>query len=244
MEVRPAEFARIAGVTRASISEKIKKKRLIVNAAGFLDTENPVNAAYISKHRQKQAEADVADQIKAGGGKSFTGETFSGNAAPADDLALMQAAGLPARELLDMKLREIVLRYPGIDKIERYAKILKDTTMSAEREQRIQERALTLIPKDFVIARLFGFIEGMVKQLLEYPESAVDRIIALANTESETTRIEVVETMSNGISQIIGGAKDAVVSELNSLRSKYQNEMKNYDRIEEIRDAIEEARND
>jgi hypothetical protein len=250
MEVIPAQFARMAGVSRASISDKIKNKTLIVNAAGMLDTENPVNAAYLSKHRRRQAETDAAEQIKASGKKSFPGETFSGSGPPhtaasrPDDFTLMAVAGVPARELLNMTLREIVLKYPGIDKIERYAKILKDTTMSAEREQRIQERALTLIPKDFVISRLFAFIEGIVKQIIEFPEAVADRIIALASTETETTRIEVIETLTNGLTQIIGGAKENVIAELNSLKSKYQKDLETHDQIEQIKEAIEEARNE
>ncbi|MCL2139967.1 MAG: hypothetical protein FWH41_10625, partial [Treponema sp.] len=227
MEVKPATFARIAGVSRASVSEKMKKKTLIVNAAGFLDTENPVNAAYISRHGQKRAEAEAAEQIQAGGSKSFTSETPKVN--NPDDFIIMQAAGVSARGLLNMTLREIVLKYPGLDKIERYAKILKDATMAAEREQRIQERGLTLIPKDFIISRLFSFLEGLVKQIVEYPESAVDKIIAIANTESKTTRIEIVEIMINELSQIVSGAKNTIIAELNGLKSKYQKEIQNQD---------------
>jgi hypothetical protein len=252
MEVKQAEFARMVGVSSVAIFKKIKNKTLIVNAAGFLDTDNPVNAAYLSKHRRKAEEAAAAEQIKAGGAapiKSFTSETFSGNgppstASPPNDFALMAVAGVPARALLNMTLREIVTKYPGIDKIERYAKILKDTTMSAEKEQRILERALTLIPKDFVISRLFNFIEGIMKQLLEYPDSVVDRVIALAVAESETTRIDIVETMTNGLTQIISGAKDNIISELNGLKNKYQNDITAHNQIEEIKEAIEEARND
>jgi hypothetical protein len=245
MEVTQAEFARLSGVSRASISEKIKHKTLIINAASMLDTENPVNAAYLSKHKQRRAEEDAAEVIKTSDKKSFTGETFSGNGPPRpDDFSLMQSAGVPAQEMLNMTLREIVYNFPSIDKIERYSKILKDTTMSAEREQRIQERALTLIPKDFVISRLFGFIEGLVKSIVEYPESAADRIIALASSESETTRIEVVETMTSGLSQIISGAKETIVSELNSLKNKYQKEIQSHDQLEELKEAIEESRNE
>jgi ADP-dependent phosphofructokinase/glucokinase len=214
----------------------------------MLDTENPVNAAYLSKHRRRQAETDAAKQIKASGKKSFPGETFSGSGPPhtaarPDDFSLMAVAGVPARELLNMTLREIVLKYPGIEKIERYSKILKDTTMSAEREQRIQERALTLIPKDFVISRLFAFIEGIVKQIIEFPEAVVDRVIALASTETETTRIEVIETLINGLTQIIGGAKENIIAELNGLKSKYQKDIETHDQIEQIKEAIEDARN-
>jgi hypothetical protein len=248
MEVKPAEFARIAGVSRPSISEKIKNKTLIVNAAGMLDTENPVNAAYISRHKQKRAETEAAGYINAGAAKSFTGETLRGTgpppAATPDDFALAQLAGVSARELLNMTLREIVLKYPGLDKIERYAKILKDTTMSAEREQRINERGLTLIPKDFVISQIFSFIESLVKQLLEYPESSADRIIALASAGGESNRIEIIETMTGGISRIIAGAKDSVIGKLNGLKSKYQKDDQDKRPLEEIKEAIEEARNE
>jgi hypothetical protein len=244
MEVKPAEFARMAGVSRASISEKIKNKTLIVNAAAMLDTDNPVNAAYLSKHRQKQAEQAMAAEIKAGDQKSFTGKTFSGSGPPLDDAALILATGLPARELLNMTMREIVTKYPGIDKIERYSKILKETTMTAEKEQRIQERGLTLISKDFTISRLFAFIDDLINRLIEYPESAVDKIIALAISESETTRIDIVETMADGISRIIAGSKKTILSELNSLKNKYQKEIQNHDRIEEIKEAFRETLNE
>jgi hypothetical protein len=248
MEVTQAEFARMAGVSRASIGEKIKNKTLILNSGARLDTDNPVNAAYLSKHGQKRAEAAAAEQIKSTGLKSFPGETFTGSSPPAgprpDDFALMRAAGVPARDMLNMTLREIVLQFPGVDKIERYSKILKDITMSAEREQRIQERDLTLIPKDFVMSRLFPFLEGLIKRIIEYPDSAVDRIIALAITESETTRIDIVETMTAGLSQIVNNSKDLIITELNSLKSKYQKDIQNHDRIEEIKEAIEEARNE
>ena len=50
-EVIPAEFARICAVAPSVISRKIANKTLIRNAAGLLDTENPVNARYIAKRR-------------------------------------------------------------------------------------------------------------------------------------------------------------------------------------------------
>jgi ADP-dependent phosphofructokinase/glucokinase len=72
----------------------------------------------------------------------------------------------------------------------------------------------------------------------------VDRIIALASNENETTRIEVVETMTSGLSQIISGAKETIISELNSLKSKYQKEIQNHNQLEELKEALEESRNE
>jgi hypothetical protein len=247
MEVKPAEFARMAGVSRPSISEKTKNKTLIVNAAGMLDTENPVNAAYIARHKQKRAEAEAADYIKSAGTPGPAPSEVSPAkllqpAQPPDDFQLSQRAGLP-RELLNLTLRELVLKYPGIDKIERYAKILKEITASAEKDQRMQERSLALIPKDFVVSRVFVFLETLAKQALEYPDSIADKIIALACSGGENIRTVIIETMRDGIGRILTGAKDQVASELKTLKNKYQNNDQT-DRIEEIKDAIEEARNE
>jgi hypothetical protein len=241
MEVRPAEFARLSGVSRPSISGKIKNKTLIVNAAGMLDTDNPVNARYISNHNQKAAQAAAAEIV------SPVKPTAPGAASPAapllDDYAIAQLALTP-REVLGLTIRELVLKFPGLDKIERYAKILKDVTMSAEKEQRIKERGLTLIEKDFVVSRLFGFIDTLTKQSLDFPEAVADRIIALSKAQGEAARNDVILIMREGIGRVIAGAKDQVITELNVLKSKYQNDSRNDDKFDELKQAIEEVRNE
>jgi hypothetical protein len=241
MEVKPAEFARLAGVSRPSISGKIKNRTLIVNAAGLLDTDNPINARYISTHNQKAAQAAAAEIV------SPVKPTAPGAASPAapllDDYAIAQLALTP-REVLGLTIRELVLKFPGLDKIERYAKILKDVTMSAEKEQRIKDRGLTLIEKDFVVSRLFGFIDTLTKQSLDFPEAVADRIIALSKAQGEAARNDVILIMREGIGRVIAGAKDQVITELNVLKSKYQNDSRNDDKFDELKQAIEEARNE
>jgi uncharacterized protein with ParB-like and HNH nuclease domain len=161
----------------------------------------------------------------------------------ADDYAIAQLALTP-RDVLGLTIRELVLKFPGLDKIERYAKILKDVTMSAEKEQRIKERGLTLIEKDFVVSRLFGFIDTLTKQSFDFPESVADRIIALSKAQGEAARNDVVLIMREGIGRVIAGAKDQVIAELNVLKSKYQNDSRNDDKFDELKQAIEEARNE
>jgi hypothetical protein len=248
MEVKPAEFARLAGVSRPSISGKIKNKTLIVNAAGLLDTDNPVNARYISTHNQKAAQAAAAEYASKGGDiVSPVKPPAPGAASPAaplvDDYAIAQLALTP-REVLGLTIRELVLKFPGLDKIERYAKILKDVTMSAEKEQRIKERGLTLIEKDFVVSRLFGFIDTLTKQSLDFPEAVADRIIALSKAQGESARNDVILIMREGIGRVIAGAKDQIITELNVLKSKYQNDSRNDDKFDELKQAIEEGRNE
>jgi hypothetical protein len=77
-----------------------------------------------------------------------------------------------------MTIRELVIAHSGVQGIERYTKILRDLTATAEKEQRTKERGLNLIEKDFVTSRLFAFVDVVCKQIIEYPESAADAIIA------------------------------------------------------------------
>ena len=130
MEVLPAEFARQAGVTRQSISAKIKNGTLIQNSAGKLDTENPVNAGYLNMKRQ-QTEATHVIKSENNGGQ---GNVVSRIGIPAvrnyTDEMSAQRIGVPA-ELLGLSLKDLVLRYGGILPLEKHAKVLKILTESA-----------------------------------------------------------------------------------------------------------------
>jgi hypothetical protein len=238
MEVKPAEFARLAGVSRQSIGGKIKNKSLIINAAGMLDTENPVNAAYISRHGRGGGmgypAAAPPPETNAGAAQAPP-ITWSG---PENDLVMAKAASVPA-ELLGLTLRELVVKYGGnLLNLEKHAKILRDLTMASEKEQRIQERRLALIEKDFVTSRLFQFINVLMKQLLEYPDAISASLVAVALSKGETARPDVTAKMKEGIEKIISGAKNQVIAELNGLRTKYQG---GEDKIENMLSAMEEA---
>jgi hypothetical protein len=244
MEVKPAEFARLAGVSRQSIGGKIKNKSLIINTGGMLDTENPVNAAYISRHGR-------------GGGMGYPAAAFSPEqsagaggavgAAPSlpivwngteNDLVMAKAAGVPA-ELLGLTLRELVVKYGGnLLNLEKHAKVLRDLTMASEKEQRIQERRLALIEKDFVTSRLFQFVDVLMKQLLEYPDAISASLVAVALSKGQGARADVTAKMKEGIEKIISGAKNQIIAELNGLRTKYQG---GEDKIENMISDIEEA---
>jgi hypothetical protein len=183
-EVIPAEFARICGVAASVISRKITNKTLIRNAAGMLDTENPVNKRYAEKRRLKSNNkaldyVDVTDDIS-------------------------EYAGLP-QHLLGLTLRELVTKFKGLPGMQDYVKMLKDLSAADERDQKVRERRLQLIEKDFVIARLIQYLDTLMKQLLEYPESVVDGIIDLVQAVGGAARLDVSRKLETGISKIIKG---------------------------------------
>jgi hypothetical protein len=99
-EVKPAEFARICGVAPSVISRKIKNGTLIRNAAGFLDTDNPVNSRYASRRRLKSNDKALAT-VDGESAKKPPPIDFSA----VSDLEISEYAGLPQR-LLGLTLRE------------------------------------------------------------------------------------------------------------------------------------------
>jgi hypothetical protein len=231
-EVKQAEFARICGVAPSVISRKIKNGTLIRNAAGFLDTDNPVNSRYASKRRLNSTDKALA-AVDGEGAKKPTPIDFSA----ISDFEISEYAGLPQR-LLGLTIRELVIKFRGMDGMDRYVKMLKDLSAADERTQKVQERRLQLVEKDFVVARLFQYLDVLMRQILEYPESAVDGIISLVQAEGGAARQEVSRTMENGLSRIIRDSKDQIIKELSGLRSKYQ-EKDGLD--EKIKEAVAEA---
>jgi hypothetical protein len=234
-EVKPAEFARICGVAPSVISRKIKNGTLIRNSALMLDTENPVNKRYSERRRLKSNEKAL-DAVDGNGEKKLAPVDFTTLA----DHEIAEYAGLPQR-LLGLTLRELVLKFKGLPGMQDYVKMLKDLSAADERDQKVRERRLQLIEKDFVIARLIQYLDGLMKQLLEYPESAVDGIISLVQAEGSAARLDVSRTMERGISKIIKDAKEQLIKELSGLRSKYQDDDGLDDKIKDaVAEAIEE----
>lgn len=224
-----------------------------------------------------------------------------------------------ANRMLNMTLRELLQNYNGLDGVEKYAKILKDLMAADERAQRIQERRQLQIPKDFVISRLFGYLNQQNSRLLDLPESMADQVIALAQTgaaatqpntgaaqattaqtgapapqssapvapitapqvdetlqtgttnpqeiaqladaalsvesvltENNTTpdvetavslndtRQKIVNYLRDNITRCIGGAKQAVISELKMLQAKYSEADNTQDQLNDIYEALNE----
>jgi hypothetical protein len=130
-----------------------------------------------------------------------------------------------------MTIRELVMAHTSAQGIERYARTLRDLTATAEKEQRTNERGLKLIDKDFVTSRLFTFVDAICKQIIEYPESAADSIIAKVLSEGPEARPSLVSMMQEALGRIIAETKNQIVKELTGLKGKYEKEG---DKIPEI----------
>lgn len=249
MEVIAAEFARMAGVSRMAISGKIKNGTLILNSGGKLDTDNPLNRTYLDKKREKQKATLQAQELSKAVAQINENRTkekvtirkSSSLPEPDGELKTGQADDMAAC-MLNSTLQELIMRYGDTKGIADYAKILRDLTAADEREQKTQERRMLQIPKDFVVSRLFSFVDQLMNKLLDVPESVSDQVIALALSADENTRRQdVINVLSDNLTRCIAGCKEHIISELNGLKGKYdRQEDDSATAIADLSDKLEE----
>lgn len=240
MEVSLAEFARMAGVSRAAISTKKKNHTLVINSAGKLDTDNPLNRSYLDRRRQMSQQQFAARQIA----EEATAQTTSHVRSAAYTAAVPYAGNATgttgaAQEALNMTLRDLVIKHGSIDNIERYAKILRDLTAADERDQKIQARRLTQVPRDFVVSRLFSFEDQLMNKLLDVPENVVDQIIAVALADSDTKRQDIINILNDNLTRCVAGSKEHIINEVNALRGKYERQETEADALAELNDRLD-----
>jgi hypothetical protein len=232
VEYKQADFCKTYGLEPSTVSKAIKRGALQKNTAGLIDDEHTLNKVFLAKHRLKSTNEALADD-----GKNTERVVSRIDFSALDDEEIARHAGLP-RKLLGMSIRELVIKFKGLDGLQDYIKMLRDLAAADEKDQKTQERRLQLVEKDFIISRIIQFLDVLLKQLLEWPDGAVDGIIATVQSAGAASRHDVVSLMEKGLMEIIKDAKGQVIKEINSLRAKYQEAD---DISEKIKEAVAEA---
>lgn len=236
MEVTPAEFARQAFVSRQSINGKLKSGTLVLNSAGKLDTDNPVNRAYLDKHQQKLKQEAATEAFL----QKQKQEISQQAAIQADDLmdSIQSSSSLSAAQIKNLTLGEIVRKFGSMDGIDKFVKLQKDLVTIEEKDQRLQEKRLQQLPRDFVIARLFGFQQQQASRILDVPEAAADQLQAIVLANPSDSRQKIIDYLRDLLSRAIGGAKEHIINELQSLKAKYSDDSESLsDKIDALMEA-------
>lgn len=233
MEVTQSVFASMAGVNRASICVGIKKKSLVMNSAGKLDTDNPVNRRYLDKHQKKLQEAHSFETF---GEQVELGAVQKAAVAPKNLEADRNGV---AGNLLNLTMRELIQQHGNMANVERYAKLVKDLTVADEKEQRIQERRLEQIPKDFVQASVFGFLEALMNKLLDLPERIADQAVAYVQADADTARSKIKNLLSDDITAAITDSKNQIIGGIENMKGRYSQEDSLRDIVSDVMEKAE-----
>ena len=145
-----------------------------------------------------------------------------------------------AKLMQDLTLKQLLRTFGTVDNVERYSKILRDLSTADEREQKTQERRLEQIPRDFVVQNLFGYVDQLMNQLLDVPESVCDQIVAVLTAGGDDMRVNVIHILSDNLTRCISGAKEHITNEINGLRGKYEKQDAAVDQL--VSEKLEEMR--
>lgn len=247
MEVTGAVFARMCGVSRATITilRKSGSSKIVVNSAGRIDTDNPVNRIYMEQHQAKmKTKLELCGMENAAHSYDSTLSASAVIPAMSVPATTEQSAGNfaatkktntsgTADELLKLPVGQLIRKYGSIDGVEKYSKILTNLTIAAEREQRLQERQMLQIPRDFVKTQLFAYIDQLMNQILDIPESISDQVIAVSLAGGDDVRMKVMHIISDNLTKCISGAKEHITNEMYALKGKY-------DRQDTVREIVAE----
>ena len=244
------EFSRLANISQEAIRQAVKNNKLIRDNQFRYDLNNKVNIAYLIskgitpkkinefvkalsgyslesleenaknyKHSLNKSEKSNSKNKKQST-KSETEEELI------DEKRFKDITGLPA-ELMHKTIEELVFEYDEPANLKLWTDIYYKILQSQERAQKIKERDLELIEKDFVMSRLFKHLELLHLTLLDYPESAVDNLIALARTGNKNIRNTLIEDMTKDLSRMLAETKELMKRELKDLIYKYETETTN-----------------
>jgi hypothetical protein len=161
------------------------------------------------------------------------GIEHTGAAAKPVDYSEMSQTGT-AGEMLNMTIRELVSKYGSMANVEKYVKILRDLTAADEKDQRIQERRLIQIPKDFVQSSVTSLLETLMNKLLDLPERIADQAIAFVQADVDTARQKIILLLNDDISAAIADSKNQINNKIQNMKGKYSQE-------DSLRDIISES---
>lgn len=250
-EVNQSQLSKITSVSRQAVSSAIKRGLLTINSGGKLDTQNPKNLKWLKgkgksendviryleeifkKDKKKKKIVSRSnpltekrkrnDKNHISGDKINTLEKYidKSNNKNVDEIEFENISGLPAK-MMNLTLMQLVINYGGPMMLESWSKILQRLMSASEKDQKIQERRLELIEKDFFISKIFKYLEVLSNMLFDYAKSSPAGFIALVKSEIENTEFEIEKKMSKDFSLLIRDTKENISRELENLKKKYQ----------------------
>jgi len=120
-------------------------------------------------------------------------------------------------EIENLTIKQVVERYGGIVGFKNYVDALAKMSDWKNKEQKYLTGRNKLIEKNPVAASLFSIINVAFKRILEYPETVTDQLIAIAQGNKKTARIDVIELQTQTLSKILKSVKREVVRDLKKI---------------------------
>jgi len=242
MKLLAAHISKALGISRQAVQQEIKLGNLIRQSNYLIDTEDKINADWLRRrglNHKLQSEEEARKEAKAHEEAVFAEKVrpkinnvgakkeFKSGVNP--DLTPVEASrlmGIPER-LLGLTLMQVCVQYGGVMGLKSYVDILNTLMSAAKRDVELQEKKRQLIEKDFVLSHVFQFIDTIMNQMFDYPESVIDEIISIVKTDESKAREKIPVKIQADIGKIIKNNKKMIIKEIENARKKRHTEEMN-----------------
>lgn len=251
MKITQIELSKILNCSRANISQQVSQNKLILGPDKLIDTEEPLNTAWLRSRMinpltlKKDVNVVSENQRKA---RVKNPHGHEGKSKKIDEIKIIESSsdllpeskiiqeqpinlkddfdtltGMP-KKILDLTIRQAVLKYGTEPYMKAYVDILNTLFSAMKKDVDIQEKRRALIEKDFVSAHLFQFLDVMINQIFDYPESAIDEFIAEIKADEKKARLKIPEKMRKDFSKIVNEAKKNITRQIKKLNERHNDD--------------------
>ena len=239
------EFSRLSNVSQEALRQAVKKNQLKRDNQFRYDLSDKINIAYLiskgitpkkinefvkglsgySLELLEENAKKYKDSLNKNDKKNSKNKKISIESEIEekliDEQKFKDITGLPS-EFMRKTIEELIFEYDEPATLKLWVEIYYKILQSQERAQKIKERDLELIEKDFVMKYISKYLELLNRTLLDYPESAIDNLIALAKTENKNIRVTLIEDMTKDVSRMLEETRELIKRELKELIYKYE----------------------
>ena len=201
-----SEIADILGVTRQAIQKLCRKGGKFEPA---LNDKKKINRWHpiIVQHKADLDERNAAKGIIPQAGK-VEKQAVKKTATHINTEVTFQ-------EIEDLTVKEVVERYGGMIGFKNFVDALKSMSDWKAKETKYQEIRGKLVSINPVADSLFSILNTCLRWIVgEYPVSITDRLIAIAKSDRDTARIEIIELQEEELSKRIKETKEDVTRKL------------------------------
>jgi hypothetical protein len=203
--VSRADFSKIAKISRAAVTQMIKRKRLPSNSDGFIDVDYPQVKEYL-KARQlklnpeiKKKNNDIPDKnIK------INGSSEEKKSKDIINNAINKEAYEPENEINVDHFEKVI----GLTNLKMLSEIRQKETDIKNKILQQKIKRNEYIERDKEGKLIFSYLENLNKRLLNFPVQFIDRIIAISKSSGDEARNKIVELWELEIGKIIKASKN------------------------------------
>lgn len=205
--VSKAELARWAGVSRAAVTKACKGPLYDAADTDGVDVTHPLVRQWLAGHNVHSLPEEVATPDGQDPPKRKRPSAPRPKSAPAEQTA---AVPYELRDLENMTVREVVMKFGSVDGFKRFVDSLKNIAEYKHRELRVRQQRGDLIEREKVAGLVFPLIDVAFARLVsDVPESVSKMVVARCEAGGPETTADVMQLIRDANSRVLKNMKQS-----------------------------------